>query len=486
MNKLFFMFAITVCTFVGVAELMSSPLFPPDIELTDTTYHYEPVPGKTVCVWPDEWSVDRMRHLRIQYGFSSVFVGADASQYANALQAGFTPATIVVGISGENYRYAVDSLPASIYYLDEPVEHNCYGEPTAGYLYSPQELADRRDYIHTHRPGALFGIGGYKRCSHNRIAATFADLMLYPSYMNWDDLGIPLCNVNIGWGDAVESPWLPGNSDQRNSWTSMRQVYGAKFSNTWIHGGGDEYDLLFPHATALGLTGMWQFNRAPIDSARLEAFCMAAWQSGWLLRVPDVPVPIQLAWFNATVVSQAMVRLHWLTLSEINNYGFFIQRRSPPQMEFETLTNSFVPGHGTTLEPHEYEFIDSNAYGNTWFYRLKQVDLNGSIHYSDPLRVDMITSVSGNDTPIGFALLRNYPNPFNSSTVINFQLPSSTPVSLRIYDFLGREVAVLLNDVEETGTHEVVWDATSLSSGVYVCRLKAGLSWSTLKLVLIR
>lgn len=474
--------AIAASTFVGVMQLRASS----GAEVTDTTYHYEPIPGKTVCVWPDEWSIERMRYLRTQYGFSSIFVGADALHYANALQAGFTPATIIVGISGENYRYAADSLPAGTYYLDEPVEHDCYGYPTAGYLYSPQELAARRDYIHSHRPGALFAIGGYKRCSHNRIAATYADLMLYPSYMNWDELGIPACHVNIGWGDDWENPWLPGNSDQRNSWTSMRQVYGAKFSNTWIHGGGDEYDVLFAHATTLGLTGMWQFNRAPIDSARLVSFCVAAWQNGWLQRVPDVPVPIQLAWFNATVVSQTSVRLHWLTLSEINNYGFFVQRRSLFQMEFETLPNSFIPGHGTTLEPHEYEFIDSNAFGHDWFYRLKQVDLNGTIHYSEPIRVDMATSVSGDGSPSGFVLLRNHPNPFNPSTTISFQLPSSGVVSVKIFDFLGREVAVLVDDREEAGNHEVTWDARPFSSGVYVCQLTAGSSRSMLKLVLIR
>ena len=84
--------------------------------------------------------------------------------------------------------------------------------------------------------------------------------------------------------------------------------------------------------------------------------------------------------------------------------------------------------------------------------------------------------VSGTDAamPATFALGQNYPNPFNPSTVVSFQLPSVSRVRLVVYDLLGREVAVLVNEKMEAGFHEVKFDGSNLASGVYLYRLQAG------------
>src|SRR5437867_2550951 len=102
----------------------SNPLYSPApaITVTDTDYYYEPVPGKVVGVWPDTVTVQHLTRLRQQYGFSGVLLVLYAGQYASALQAGFLPANIMIGISGDNYIYAVDTFPAGAYYLDEPAE----------------------------------------------------------------------------------------------------------------------------------------------------------------------------------------------------------------------------------------------------------------------------------------------------------------------------------------------------------------------------
>jgi len=450
----------------------------------DADYHYEPVSGKIIGVWPDEWTVQRLRQLRLEYGFSGVVIYESPDQYTNALQAGFSPANIMVLTSNDSYIFAVDNLPAGIYYLDEPAEHNCSGQPSGGRLYTPQELATRRDYIHANRPGAKFVIGGYKRCNHNLIASTYADLFMYSSYMNWDELGIPLCFLNIGWGNTAESPWLPGNDDQRDSWTAVRQSYGSKFMITWIHGGGDEYSTLFPHANQLGLNGLWQFNRAPIDSARLESFCATAWENGWLARVPNVPLPIQLASFTATVTADNGVSLRWVTLSEINNYGFEIQCRTDSQ--FITLPNSFIPGHGTTIEPHEYSYVDASpASGRSW-YRLKQIDLDGSVHLSHEVSVDLPTDIEEQQLPDHMDLFQNYPNPFNPATRIVYGVNSREFIELRVFDVLGREVATLVDETKEPGSYTVTLDAANLASGVYVYMLRGGSTVLMKKLMVLR
>jgi hypothetical protein len=76
--------------------------------------------------------------------------------------------------------------------------------------------------------------------------------------------------------------------------------------------------------------------------------------------------------------------------------------------------------------------------------------------------------------PREFAMSQNYPNPFNPSTTIKFELPKSSMVRLSVYDILGREVSVLVNERRDAGVHEVKFDASGLSSGVYFYRMQAG------------
>lgn len=88
--------------------------------------------------------------------------------------------------------------------------------------------------------------------------------------------------------------------------------------------------------------------------------------------------------------------------------------------------------------------------------------------------------------PTAYSLGQNYPNPFNPTTVINYQLPENSYVSLKIHDVLGREVAKLVDEYKETGYYEVEFDASSLSSGVYIYKLTAGNYTSVKKMLLVR
>jgi hypothetical protein len=188
---------------------------------------------------------------------------------------------------------------------------------------------------------------------------------------------------------------------------------------------------------------------------------------------PPTPLPIQLASFTGTAVNSSTVLLHWTTLSELNNYGFFVQRRQAQAQEYTEIPNSFVPGHGTTIEPQHYSFTDNSATVTSWYYRLRQIDLDGSEHFSDAIRVDVVTGVA-EEIPRVFTLAQNYPNPFNPTTTISYQLASDSFVRLKVFDALGREIALLVNDKQSAGTHEVKFDASGSSSGVYFYSLSAG------------
>lgn len=200
---------------------------------------------------------------------------------------------------------------------------------------------------------------------------------------------------------------------------------------------------------------------------------------------PPIPVPVQIASFTGQQVAPRRVLLEWMTISEINNYGFEIQRSSTQHAGFETIPNSFVPGHGTTLDPQYYNYLDTTATPALPYYRLKQIDLDGTAHYTGAIHV-MVTSVDDRMLPNTFALYQNSPNPFNPLTHIRFDVPTQTHVRITLYDLLGREVVKLVDEVKEPGVHTVAFDGRAQASGVYFYRIVAGAFAATRAMVLVR
>ena len=90
------------------------------------------------------------------------------------------------------------------------------------------------------------------------------------------------------------------------------------------------------------------------------------------------------------------------------------------------------------------------------------------------------------NVPEKFELSQNYPNPFNPSTKIKYQIATSNPVSLKVYDVLGNEVTTLVNEIQSAGNYEVTFDASSLSSGTYFYKLQTGSFVETKKMILMK
>ena len=101
-------------------------------------------------------------------------------------------------------------------------------------------------------------------------------------------------------------------------------------------------------------------------------------------------------------------------------------------------------------------------------------------------RVMPVKDIQGVLSPLSYTLEQNYPNPFNPSTRINYSIPISGNVSLKIYDTLGKEVATLINEIKAPGNYAVVFDASSLASGVYIYVLKSNNSVQTRKMLLLK
>jgi hypothetical protein len=211
---------------------------------------------------------------------------------------------------------------------------------------------------------------------------------------------------------------------------------------------------------------------AILEGRALAGSAAVALTGNVVTRPVPAPLPVQLASFTLTIVNGASVQLAWRTISETNNFGYYVQRKLASESSFVSVPNSFVSGHGTTLVPQQYSFTDNSKSGVQSRYRLKQVDLDGNIRFTDPISITIPASVS-KQLPPRFTLQQNYPNPFNPSTLISFATAQEGPVSLRVYDILGREVATLVNENRKPGEYTERFDGSKVASGMYVFVLRS-------------
>lgn len=195
--------------------------------------------------------------------------------------------------------------------------------------------------------------------------------------------------------------------------------------------------------------------------------------------ISQVPLPVELTSFEAQNRNDN-VELKWATATEVNNFGFELERKTS---SWEKI--AFIPGSGNSNHPKQYSYIDEKpVYGTDIYYRIKQIDNDGKYKYYDPIRVTL-------EAPKEFRLLQNSPNPFNPVTAIKFQLPVVSRVSIIVYNILGREVATLVNEDRSAGSHIVYWNGrdnqgTQVASGIYLYRIQAGNYSETRKMNLMK
>jgi hypothetical protein len=200
----------------------------------------------------------------------------------------------------------------------------------------------------------------------------------------------------------------------------------------------------------------------------------------------DEQVPVELASFVGEVVESQVV-LNWATASQTNNAGFRVLR-STDQGTFEAVSE-LIDGAGTTDALMNYRFTDETLPASEQvFYVLEQIDLDGTIHRSNPIEVTLGARFLNLPTEFASAV---FPNPFNPSTTVSYDLPAEAQVSIVIYDAIGQEIRQLVNDVHSIGRYSVQWDARdglgrSVGSGVYIAKIKAGQFSATQKMLLLK
>jgi hypothetical protein len=204
----------------------------------------------------------------------------------------------------------------------------------------------------------------------------------------------------------------------------------------------------------------------------------------WLAKVLE-PLPVELISFSANNINDK-IYLNWTTATQLNNFEWNVERRSVTGNE-EWSVDGTVKGAGTNNVKTSYSFTDKNILNGTIEYRLKQIDQDGKFTYSNTISVSA-------GKPSAFALENNYPNPFNPSTKINYNLPSDSKVTLEVYNIAGEKVAQLVNQDQSAGYYSVDFNSSSLnkniSSGVYFYKITAvekstGSNFSSIKKMLL-
>lgn len=309
------------------------------------------------------------------------------------------------------------------------------------------------------------------------------------------------------------------NSINLTSYTNPRLVFWTKYDieSNWDYGqvdvssnNGTTWFPLQGQYTEPGV-GSFQPNGEPLyDGVRTnwvrEEISLAAFKSaqnkirfqlnsdvyierdGWY--VDDIGIiiyqiiPVEMLTFTANVRSN-MVEINWSTASEMNNRMFEIQRAdgNSGQSSLNWITIGYVEGNGTTTERSDYSFTDKAPVNGVSYYRLKQIDFDGTFKI---LNAEMVEFSFVKE----YSLEQNYPNPFNPSTVINYSIPVDGQVELVVYNILGSEVAVLVNEYKEAGNYSVEFSTddinNNLGSGVYIYKLKSGSFTQTRKMVVLK
>jgi photosystem II stability/assembly factor-like uncharacterized protein len=217
----------------------------------------------------------------------------------------------------------------------------------------------------------------------------------------------------------------------------------------------------------------------------------AGTESGGVWKHPIDPsfIPVELISFTS-YANGNNITLNWITSSELNNTGFEVQKKVNSQQpalpsgrfsvsnsEFKSV--GFVGGNGTTTETIYYSFEDKNLSAGKYFYRLKQIDFDGTFEYSDIIEVEV-------NIPTEFSLSQNYPNPFNPTTNIDYSIPVDGFVSLTIYNSIGQEVSTLVSEQQTAGKYSITFSGEKLPSGLYFYSLRSGDFSETRKMLFLK
>lgn len=340
---------------------------------------------------------------------------------------------------------------------------------------------------------------GIAMTGSNPITCYIHDNIIYNNNIN-PDVMTSGSGINT-YGTAVVAPVISRNRIYGNWWGITIQVGiagqpGANPNLGNIENADttdDGLNIIYDNVQGTNVYDLYNNTPDPIyaqnndwgvyDSATIEDHIFHFVDDSLLGVVHFMPfsnsVPVELTLFTASV-NNGIVLLEWTTATELNNSGFEIERRIKKDETSEDWERiGFTKGRGTSTQIHSYSFGDENPVPGKSYYRLKQIDFDGTYKYSNIVEVDFVL-------PVQFNLEQNYPNPFNPLTSIKYAISDKQFVQLKIFDLIGNEVATLVNEEKPAGNYEIVFNASVLSSGVYFYKIVSGNFTETKKMILLK
>lgn len=272
------------------------------------------------------------------------------------------------------------------------------------------------------------------------------------------------------WRDTV---WLNSGRDTysyNSAGKIVTNMFELFYENAWAKLYSAKYDFDASDSVLVRLhvdtwtvgnssVGSW-FTQINVDNNYLNNFDVSGYDINVYLTT--VPIPVELAAFTATA-KNGVIQLNWETSTETNNKGFYIERKASGS---NWNVVGFVDGHGTSAFVNKYTYSENITSAGEYYYRLRQVDFDGTEKTTSQLNVWLCGSFD-------FALEQNYPNPFNPSTIISYSIPNESRVKLTVYSLNGQLVKELINNNLPAGNYNIKFDASRLSSGVYFYLLES-------------
>ncbi len=277
-------------------------------------------------------------------------------------------------------------------------------------------------------------------------------------------------------GNPATTIWTPLTATWPESTSILSEVTNSGIiSLTGVHGNNIRFAFKYTSSgTGSGTSSLWR-----IDDV--------------ILAGDPFTLPVELSSFNASFNVSNFVSINWTTQSEENMLGYYIHRNETDDLSSAIrINNEVISAHNQpTAQNYTHKDVELEK-NTTYYYWLQSADLDGTTEFFGPVTVK--TGSTTPDTPIiGLTtnLKKAYPNPFNPSTTISFDLVESSFVNIEVFNLKGQLVKTLVNRQVEAGNQSVVWNGLDnnskpCTSGVYFYRMSAGKYQSTQKIIMMK
>jgi hypothetical protein len=330
----------------------------------------------------------------------------------------------------------------------------------------------------------------------NSASVQFGDIIenskiYFQLFNNWianiifhstDNLKLLPDNIEVSYYDNIKPPGVSGVQTSSNCFWKITTSGGSNPSTdiTFYYGASNlgnitsENNIRVSQSDNNGSwisyltegTGSGQYQ-LDVANKKITVYGLTSYNNIFTLTdvINPLPLSVNLLTFISVIIERD-VNLSWSTEWEQNNKGFNIERKITTSSEW--LNIGFVKGKGNSNTTQFYSFNDSKLSVGKYNYRLKQIDYNGNYEYFK-LKDNVIIGI-----PNKFEISQNYPNPYNPTSKIDFEIPYDVFVSIKIYDVLGREIKTLVNEFKKAGYYSLNFNATSFASGTYFYKMVAG------------